>query len=275
MESQQPNPFRNFDPVGGQIIVNPLSFYVPDQPQAPLNVMKGPKEEGLQRPQVSSLVDFFKIGQVSAALDLSLDNANLNLASSSGELGSDFSLLRTVDGELEREMERMDAEMDSFIRSQGDLFRESLLENIRAKQFQTLASFEQRFRDKIQERDIQIQVITKRKTELEEQFRVLNYEMWIHQQQAKINAGTVVALRLKLQEAQRNREGHGDSEADSVVSSKEDGKDSMACKACGVNEMCMLLLPCRHLCLCKTCEGKLSYCPVCHSSKFLGVEVYM
>ena len=29
------------------------------------------------------------------------------------------------------------------------------------------------------------------------------------------------------------------------------------------------------MCLCKECERKLSYCPFCQYSKFLGMEVYM
>ncbi|WZY69882.1 hypothetical protein YC2023_002122 [Brassica napus] len=42
----------------------------------------------------------------------------------------------------------------------------------------------------------------------------------------------------------------------------------------GVREECILLLSCKHMCLCKECERKLSYCLLCQSSKFLGIVIY-
>lgn len=170
--------------------------------------------------------------------------------------------------------------------SQGDQLRKSILEKVQAKQLQTIASLEENFRRKIQEKELQIQDVTKRNVDLEEQFRKLNYEVGMWQQQAKINEDRIAALQLKYQQVHaQNREGWGDSEVDSISCSKgpmnfqllckENERESMACKVCRVNEMCMLLLPCRHLCLCKDCEVKLNFCPVCQSSKYFGVEVYM
>lgn len=81
--------------------------------------LKRPKEEILDGSQVSSL-DFFKMGPISTGLGLSLDNLkpNLSLASSSGESSSTFNLLPAVDDAFHRELQRMDAEMDSFLRLQ-------------------------------------------------------------------------------------------------------------------------------------------------------------
>ena len=83
--------------------------------------MKRPKEEILDGSQVSSL-DFFNIGPVSTGLGLSLDNPNFNLASSSGESSSTFNLLPAADDVFDRELQRIYAEMDSFIRLQVRIF---------------------------------------------------------------------------------------------------------------------------------------------------------
>ncbi|KAL2475903.1 putative BOI-related E3 ubiquitin-protein ligase 3 [Abeliophyllum distichum] len=45
------------------------------------------------------------------------------------------------------------------------------------------------------------------------------------------------------------------------------------CRRCGKEESCVLLLPCRHLCLCTVCGSSLHTCPVCNSTKTASVHV--
>jgi E3 ubiquitin-protein ligase BOI and related proteins len=47
------------------------------------------------------------------------------------------------------------------------------------------------------------------------------------------------------------------------------------CCVCGEREGSVLLLPCRHLCLCKECEPTTSTCPVCCSVKNAALEVFI
>ncbi|KAK7313884.1 hypothetical protein VNO77_39087 [Canavalia gladiata] len=47
------------------------------------------------------------------------------------------------------------------------------------------------------------------------------------------------------------------------------------CRKCGKEESCVLILPCRHLCLCTVCGSTLHTCPVCKSFKNASVHVNM
>ncbi|CAA2959455.1 probable BOI-related E3 ubiquitin- ligase 3 [Olea europaea subsp. europaea] len=53
-----------------------------------------------------------------------------------------------------------------------------------------------------------------------------------------------------------------------VVSNK-----NRMCRRCGKEESCVLLLPCRHLCLCTLCGSSLHTCPICNSTKTASVHV--
>jgi E3 ubiquitin-protein ligase BOI-like protein len=46
-----------------------------------------------------------------------------------------------------------------------------------------------------------------------------------------------------------------------------------ACRACGAGEASVLLLPCRHLCLCKGCEPRADSCPVCLAAKNGAIHI--
>ncbi|KAK7243906.1 hypothetical protein RIF29_38719 [Crotalaria pallida] len=47
------------------------------------------------------------------------------------------------------------------------------------------------------------------------------------------------------------------------------------CRNCGKEESCVLILPCRHLCLCTICGSTLHTCPICKSFKTASVHINM
>ncbi|KAG2372413.1 hypothetical protein LR48_Vigan05g022300 [Vigna angularis] len=47
------------------------------------------------------------------------------------------------------------------------------------------------------------------------------------------------------------------------------------CRNCGKEESCVLILPCRHLCLCTVCGSTVHICPICKSFKTASVHVNM
>ncbi|KAF8406308.1 hypothetical protein HHK36_008393 [Tetracentron sinense] len=235
--------------------------------------------------QISS-VDFLRTRSVSTGLGLSLDDRRM---ASSG----DSPVFSLFSDEIDRELQRQDEEMDRFVKVQGERMRQAILEKVQASQLQTLSFAEEKIHQKLREKEAEVEDINKKNTELEERMKQLSVEAGAWQHRAKCNENMITTLKISLQQvfaqSRDSKEGCGESEVDDTASccnggaidfhlvckENKDLKDSMTCKVCRVNRVCMLLLPCRHLCLCKDCESKLSFCPLCQASKFIGMEVYM
>ncbi|CAN7082865.1 unnamed protein product [Brassica oleracea var. botrytis] len=218
--------------------------------------------------QISS-IDFWQRRSVSTGLGLSLDSPPIG--------SSDGSALLPLD--VERELQRQDAEIDRFLKIQGDQLRHAVLDKIQRSQYKTVALMEERVVQKLREKDEELEMVNRTNKELEVRIEQLAMEAEAWQQRAKYNENMFAALNCNLERAHgRPRdsiEGCGDSEVDDTASCFNRRNGKMMCRFCGVREVCMLLLPCKHMCLCKECERNLSSCPLCQSSKFLGMEVYM
>ncbi|GKV10246.1 hypothetical protein SLEP1_g21639 [Rubroshorea leprosula] len=309
-QTQQSRNFRNPYAIEGQIS-QPVGYYntanVQDQSQHPPYVPSygsdgaadlqwnnglEPKRKRLKEQdflennsQLSS-VDFLQARSVSTGLGLSLDNNRI--ASS-----ADSALMSFIGDEIDCELQQQDAEIDRLLKVQGDRLRQAILEKVQANQLQTISFVEEKVLQKLREKEAEVESINKKNMELEERMEQLTMETSDWQQWARYNENMITSLKCNLQQvyaqSRDSKEGCGDSEVDDTASccngraidfhllckENNDAKELMTCKVCRVNEVCMLLLPCKHLCLCKDCESKLSVCPLCKSSKFIGMEVYM
>ncbi|CAO2144346.1 unnamed protein product [Urochloa humidicola] len=58
-----------------------------------------------------------------------------------------------------------------------------------------------------------------------------------------------------------------------TTSSPATAGSKWACRGCGAGQASVLLLPCRHLCLCKACEPRAEACPVCLAPKNGAIHV--
>ncbi|KAG8377595.1 hypothetical protein BUALT_Bualt08G0049400 [Buddleja alternifolia] len=219
--------------------------------------------------------DLLQARSVSTGLGLSLEYPRL--ASS-----ADSALIGLLGDNLDIELQRQDAEIDRYVKLQGDRLRQATLDKFQANQLQTISYIEDKVVHKRREKQAEIDDINKKNIELELRMERLALEANAWQQQAKYNENMINTLKLNLQQvyaqSRDSKEGCGDSEINDTAScsnGRPEMKELMTCKVCRVNEVCMLLLPCKHLCMCKDCESKLSVCPLCQSSKYIGMEVYM
>ena len=163
-----------------------------------------------------------------------------------------------------------------------------------------LTSIEKGVSKKLREKDMEIENMNRKNRELAERIKQVAIEAQNWHYRAKYNESVVNVLRNNLQQAisqgvEQGKEGFGDSEVDDAASymdpnnflsipgapmksttyKNNQGMENLTCRACKAKEVSMLLMPCRHLCLCKDCDGFINVCPVCQLIKTGSVEVYL
>lgn len=157
-----------------------------------------------------------------------------------------------------------------------------------------LSAIEKGVGKKLREKDLEIESMNRKNKELIERIKQVAAEAQNWHHRAKYNESVVNVLKNNLQQAMsqgadQGKEGFGDSEADDAASyinptnylaisgppNAFPGIRPMMCKACKLREVSILLMPCRHLCLCKECDVLVSVCPVCQLLKTNSVFVYL
>lgn len=101
---------------------------------------------------------------------------------------------------------------------------------------------------------------------------------FIHQSQGgDLNHGYKESNNLEESEGGRQveTEMNDDDDDDNGTSSctSKDISGNRHCRSCGKVESCVLLLPCRHLCVCNACDASLRACPICYSTKNASVRI--
>ncbi|PAN03843.1 hypothetical protein PAHAL_1G024500 [Panicum hallii] len=239
---------------------------------------------------------------VSTGLRLSYedDEHNSSITSGSGSMSSLPTTMSLVD-DLMAEIDNENKEISYYLRLQAEQIGKQMKEVNQRRMISFLANLERAVGKKLREKELEAEAMNRKSKELNEQIRQVALEVQSWQSAALYNQSVANSLKSRLMEvvAQNTnltREGSGDSEEDNAVSSQNPnpgapggffqssllgGRSTTAtvglgaCRWCGGKEASVLVMPCRHLCLCVDCERVSDVCPVCRFPKSGSVEINM
>ncbi|KAL6007045.1 hypothetical protein ACLOJK_032541 [Asimina triloba] len=230
------------------------------------------------------------LNAVSTGLRLSYDDdeRNSSVTSASGSMTT-LPVILSLGDNLRSEIERQKEEFDHYIRVQEEQISKGVREMRQRHMASFLGAVEKGVGQKLREKELEIENMNRKNQELVERIKQVAMEAQSWHYRARYNESVVNVLKSNLKQAiaqgaDQAKEGCGDSEVDDAASSFDHNafvgnngglKEQMTCKACKSKEISILLLPCRHLCLCNDCGGFIEVCPVCHTKKAYIVQVFM
>lgn len=198
-----------------------------------------------------------------------------------------------IDSGFKYEIDRQREEFDYYMKVQEDNMMKGMRELVHRQTVSLLNSLQKEVSRKLYEKDLEIDNLNRKNRELGERIKQITVEAQSWHYRAKYNESVVNALKSNIQQAMAHgsmqaKEGCGDSEVNDAASSTNHhlasgSQDQIpniqqqlkCCRACKSKEASVLLVPCRHLCLCIECEGFIDSCPVCQVMKTASVQVYM
>ncbi|XP_058094714.1 probable BOI-related E3 ubiquitin-protein ligase 2 [Magnolia sinica] len=194
------------------------------------------------------------------------DDCNNRFCMACSSLGDDISVT----------MRREQQELDLFILMQMEKLRVELEQKRRSYWFNLFQTLEQGMQRVLRDKDEQIAAISRKNTALEEKVKILLMEGQIWKTVAQTNEATATSLRRDLELAHEKGEGNNREVADSESCCDGGMVDgSRNCHGCHEKEISVLVLPCRHLCLCNDCDQRFGSCPLCMCTKSASIKVHM
>ncbi|CAN7111358.1 unnamed protein product [Brassica rapa subsp. narinosa] len=225
---------------------------------------------------------------VSTGLRLSYDNDERN-SCANGSITTP--MFQSLGDSIRLDLDRQKEDLDQFLKFQGNQLAKGVRDIKQRHVTSFVTALEKDVRKKLQEKDQEIENMNKKNRELVEKIKQVAVESQNWHYRAKYNESVVNALKVNLQQVMSHgnntnpcgvfavEEGYGDSEIDDKAASYNYmnipgmPNTGMRCKSCNVKEVSVLLVPCRHLSLCKDCDVFTGFCPVCQSFKTSSVQL--
>lgn len=223
---------------------------------------------------------------VSTGLKLSYeeDERNSSVTSIGENLKALHPVTHSLTNSIKLEMDRHKELLDHYVKVQEENMAKGIRELNQKHTASIINTLEKEVGKKLREKEMEIENMNRKNMELVLKVKQVAMEAQSWHYRAKYNESAVNALKNNLQQviAQKpveGKEGYGDSEIDDTASytniNATNQTMALNCRACNAKEVCVLLLPCRHLCLCKDCQVFTENCPVCQATTTESVHVFM
>ncbi|KAG2676527.1 hypothetical protein I3760_12G056900 [Carya illinoinensis] len=192
-------------------------------------------------------------------------------------------------------------EIEQFLQAQGEQLRRTLAEKRQRHYRALLAAAEGSVARRLREKETEVEKATRRNAELEARAAQLSVEAQVWQAKAHAQEVTAATLQAQLQKAIVSGGGGGASPAGDSRKMEdtlgcavggvegnyvEDAGSAYIdpdrvvvsgprCKACRKRVASVVLLPCRHMCICTECDQVAQACPLCLTMRSSSIEVYL
>ncbi|KAK2356436.1 SBP (S-ribonuclease binding protein) family protein [Trifolium repens] len=191
--------------------------------------------------------------------------------------------------ELVSQMKQHRDELDQFIQSQGESLRRTLAEKRQRQYRELLNAAEEAVAEQLREKEAEFTKATRKNAELEARAAQLTMEAQLWQAKARAQEATAASLQAQLQKTimcQTGEEVGGGGVSCGLEGQAEDAESAYIdpdrvvvvteargkCRGCEKRVASVVVLPCRHLCICTECDTHFRACPVCFTLKSSTVE---
>ncbi|XP_057449733.1 BOI-related E3 ubiquitin-protein ligase 1-like [Lotus japonicus] len=180
---------------------------------------------------------------------------------------------------LSSQIKQQSDEINQLLQTQEEQLRRGLAEKRQRHYRSLLIAAEESVSHRLREKEAEMEKAKRRNAELEARAAQLSMESQLWQAKAKEQEATAASLQAQLQRAIMSGGDGGLSEdAESAYVDPErvvEVGPTRECKGCWKRVASVVVLPCRHLCVCTECDAQFRACPVCLTLKNSSVQVYL
>ncbi|KDP45979.1 hypothetical protein JCGZ_11882 [Jatropha curcas] len=193
------------------------------------------------------------------------------------------------------QIKRQRDEIEQFLQAQGEQLRRTLVEKRQRHYRALLSAADEVIARRLTEKNTEVEKATRRNAELEARAAQLSVEAQVWQAKARAQESMAASLQAQLQQAimsggvaqdsRRGDDGLGcsggvegqaeDAESAYVDPERVTVSGGPSCKGCRKRAATVVVLPCRHLCLCTECDQVAQACPLCLQVRNSSVEVFL
>ncbi|KAK7386297.1 hypothetical protein VNO78_26433 [Psophocarpus tetragonolobus] len=177
-------------------------------------------------------------------------------------------------------------ELDQLLQAQGEQLRRALAEKRQRDNRALLLAAEEAVARRLREKEAEVEKARRKNAELEARAAQLSVEAQAWMARARTHEVTAASLQAQLQQTIMCH-GREDAAVACALENQADDAESAHidpervepvaarpnCRGCGQRVASVLLLPCRHLCICAECVTHFPACPVCLTPKNSTIQV--